>query len=221
MDFFRDKKIVIATMHGKEKVIARLFKEAFTGEVFVPDMFDTDEFGTFTRDKKRRGNQIEAARAKASAALLLTDADIAIASEGSFTPHPDIPFLSIDRELVLLIDKEKRLEVEGYAVSVETNFAQIKVTTLADAVAFAKRVGFPEHGVIVRRSSSSRTIYKDIATWDAFESAITSMLGGWLSYIHPRAVFLETDMRAHKNPTRMKVIENATKNLIDNLKKLY
>jgi hypothetical protein len=211
--YFKNKKVVIATMHEKEKVIGKLFKERFGIETSVPGNFNTDIFGTFTRDVKRSGDQLEAARKKALSALETTGADIAIASEGSFSPHPNFPHSISNLELVLLLDIKNNIEVRGHARTTNTNYAHKKVSSLEEVISFAKETGFPEHGIIVRRSDSSRKIYKDIQTWEDLEALSKKLFVPFFK----KTLFLETDMRAHRNPSRMKVIEQATIDLIKNI----
>ncbi len=200
-------------MHGKEKVIGPLLAKHFGAETFVPSNFNTDIYGTFTRDIKRFGDQKEAARKKAEMAMEHSGCDIAIASEGSFYPHPSMPFISSNAELILLVDKKNGIEVEGFASSLETNHNQEEVSSIEEAISFAKKIGFPEHGIIMRRSKDSKKIEKEIRSWEDLESKAKEMLGRFFV----TNIFLETDMRAHRNPTRMKVIEDAVKDLIKNI----
>ena len=114
---------------------------------------DTDKFGTFSREVRRSGSQLDAARAKIAAGFEYAPfARVGLASEGSFGPHPYVPFLAIGRELVLMVDRESGLELTGYDASEETNFGQRVARNLESAVAFAQDVGFPEHGLIVMLS---------------------------------------------------------------------
>lgn len=213
--FFAERVGVIATMHHKEKVIAPLLKQKLGVKTIVPTNFNTDIFGTFTREIKRQGTQIEAARLKAEKALLITNETLAFASEGTFGPHPVLSYLPCNREIVLLLDKANNLEVIGQELSTETNYNQQIIKTLEDAYNFASKVGFPEHGLIVRIDTSVKEIIKGITTEkdlvEAVESALTKS---------PNSVQLETDMRAMYNPTRMKNIEKATCNLIQKLQQL-
>ena len=63
------KIAVLATMHGKERVIAPLVETRLGLRVRLPGAFDTDRFGTFSGEVKRAGSQIEAARVKIAAAF--------------------------------------------------------------------------------------------------------------------------------------------------------
>ena len=87
------KRAVLATLHGKEQVIRPLLEGGLGLQVHIPERFDTDRFGTFSREIERTGNQIYAARAKIDGAFKHDpQAQVAIASEGSFGPHPHIFF---------------------------------------------------------------------------------------------------------------------------------
>jgi len=195
---------VLATMHGKERVIA----PALAGlgiTVEVASGLDTDRFGTFTREIERTGSQREAAHHKAMAALALTGGTLAVASEGSFGPHPSNLFVPVDREIVLLVDTASGLEVVGEHITIETNYARRQVANLAEAKEFARRVGFPDHGLVVE-SGDQRV--KGIVERSAFERAVSDALA------QGAPVFVETDMRAMVNPTRMEAIAQAARDLV-------
>lgn len=211
---FTDRTAVLATMHHKEKVIAPLMAEGLGVRVVVPPKLDTDSFGTFTRDIPRQGTQLEAAKAKAEQALRLTGETMAIASEGMFFPHPGFPYIACNRELVLLIDQQYDLEIAGYAVSTTTNYSHDVVSDVDAALAFASKVGFPEHGLIVMPEGAiadSSRIIKGIVTEDHLLEATRETLAKF------GKAHLETDMRAMYNPTRMAVIQQATQDLIKKL----
>ncbi|WP_414588256.1 DUF6671 family protein [Scytonema sp. PCC 10023] len=213
---FVNRVAVLATMHHKEKVIAPIIEQELGIKVIVPQDFDTDRFGTFTREVKRTGNQIEAARLKAEKALEVTGETLALASEGTFGPHPISPFIPCNREVVLLLDKTNELEIVGQELSIETNFSQKIVGSLQEAQDFADTIGFPEHALVVMLSSSPKSqdeIIKGIKTTEqlveAVEFALKSSEDG--------KVYIETDMRALYNPTRMKNIAKATHDLVRKL----
>ena len=114
---FSSQTAVLATMHEKERAIAPLFLQELGMTVTVMPNFDSDRFGTFTRDVARPGTQIEAARLKAQAVLAMTGETVAIASEGAFSPHPMLPFSACDREIVLILDQTNGIEIVGQALS--------------------------------------------------------------------------------------------------------
>lgn len=182
---------MLATRHGKERAIGPVFAATIGLEVFVPPQLDTDGLGTFTGDVPRAGSMREAARAKARLGLAATGLPLAIASEGSFGPHPVVPFVAGGAELLLFRDEERGLEIVEEAVSEQTNFAAADVSDLAALDLFLTRVGFPSHAVVCRVGS---TILKGIRSRSQLK-AFLDRSGGPLR--------LEADMRAHMNPTRM------------------
>lgn len=213
-------RTVIATMHGKERVIAPLLAEALGLDCLVPSAFDTDRFGTFTREIARTGSQLDAARAKIAAAFEHGPSTrVAIASEGSFGPHPQIPFVPLAREIVVMKDRVSGLELIGHYAGLSTNFGHTVVTDLAGASAFAERARFPGHGVIVmgcvdQQPTPGRALIKDIDDWAELQRAIDEVIAIC------GAAFVETDMRAHRNPTRMRTIKRATLDLVRRFRSL-
>ncbi|AKG24616.1 hypothetical protein IJ00_12885 [Calothrix sp. 336/3] len=210
---FHNRVAVLATMHRKEQVIAPIIEPQLGLNILVADKLDTDKFGTFTRDIARNGTQIEAARLKAAAALEITGATIAIASEGSFTPHPVIPYLPSNRELIVFIDKQHDLEIVGESFTTETNYHHLVVESYPQALKFAQKIGFPHHALIVMsQETQGNQIIKGITTEAELEIAVNSILASTAK------AHIETDMRAMYNPTRMKNIARATQDLVTKIK---
>ncbi len=207
----RNRLAVLATMHRKEQAIAPLLEQELGIQLIVPPDLNTDVFGTFTRDVKRSGTQIEAARTKATKAIELTGQPLALASEGSFRPHPLLPYLVTNCEIVLLLDQSHGLELIGQVSSTETNYRHQQVESIQEAQQFAQAVGFPEHGLVVIGGDSlteAPKIIKGITSEDQLADAVLGALR------HSPKVHLETDMRALYNPSRMKVIRQATEDLL-------
>ena len=216
MTFFplQSKKISLLTMHAKERVIAPLMEEKTGCRMIVCRGYDTDQLGTFSMDIPRPGTQLETARVKAEIGMALSETRYGLASEGSFSPHPACPILTLNLELVLFIDSCQRVEIFGEHASLETNHAQIQVSGMAGVEAFAMKVGFPSHLIMVRPAGCSIAFRKGLNTWESLEEAV------WWGLQHSplHEVILHTDMRAHANPTRMRNIEKATQHLIDKIK---
>ena len=181
----------LATQHGKERAIAPAFA-AMTGlALTVPPGIDTDALGTFTGEVSRPGSMREAARMKARLGMAATGLPFGIASEGSFGPHPFMPFLARGREVMIFIDDMQGIEVVEEAASEATNFAALDLVQGADLENFLTRVGFPAHALVLRDDPSMR---KGIVTRAELDDLLKTC---------SRAARLETDMRAHLNPTRM------------------
>lgn len=209
---FEGKEIVIATMHGKERVIAPLLEEGLKIKAFVAGI-NTDELGTFSGEIERKLSPLDAAREKCRLAMEFTGKEIAIASEGSFGSHPYIPFAQGNEEIVLLVDKRSNTEFVGRELTAQTNMSGEQVSGYKEALQFARSSGFPRHGLIIRKSENSSEIFrKGLNDVSLLKRTLNNLLEE-----HP-SLWLETDMRAMYNPTRMRAIEKATQNLIQKIK---
>jgi hypothetical protein len=204
-DWFRGRKLAIATSHGKEQVLAPLLETHFAVQVEVPNDLQTDQFGTFSGEIPRTGSPVEAARAKCRLAHSRTGTDLVLASEGSFGPHPDFPWIAADQEWLLLCDFAHQLEIPVYHLDLETNFRTAEVRLYDEVQKFAKEAGFPSHGIILRNGN---TIRKGIVDHQELDRAFQELkeMG--------QPITVETDMRAMMNPTRMQAIHRAGEKLV-------
>jgi len=218
MSIYNNRVAILATMHNKEKVISPLLKEHLEINVIVPQGLNTDVFGTFTREIKRPDTQIITARLKAKKALEMYDEEIAIASEGSFAPHPLIPYIYANREIIIFLDQENGLEIIGEVFSMETNFNHQTISSLEEAEEFAHKVGFPEHGLVIsfdNISTGKTQFIKGITSKENLINSVETAIKNTNGKFH-----IETDMRAMYNPTRMKNIAFATQDLINKINSL-
>jgi hypothetical protein len=140
------------------------------------------------------------------------DSDLFLASEGSFGPHPQLFFSYCNEELILLIDKKNNAEWYTVFRSTATNFNAKSCTSLDEVLAFCNEVGFPEHAVILRKDrSENQELFKGIQNVSYLKEVVTMLLD------KHKSLYIETDMRALFNPTRMKNIESATQKLCEQL----
>lgn len=206
---FKGRKLLIATKHGKEKVIAPILENKLGVKCFVSNDFDTDVLGTFTGEIERKDDPITTARKKCLMAMQQYNCDMAIASEGSFGSHPSIFFVPADDEILLFIDKKNNLEIIARELSTNTNFNSEEIKTENQLKDFAKRIHFPTHGLIIKKARNDLTeIVKGITDWE-------TLIVTFHRFIEKHKIaFVETDMRAMYNPSRMNVIEKATEKLI-------
>lgn len=211
---YANTKAVLTSMHAKERVIAPILQDELGLSVEVATGINTDQFGTFSREVDRTSSQLDAARAKIAVGFEYAPlAPVGLASGGSFGPHPLVPLMAVGHEIVLLIDRETGLELTGVEASPETNFAHGIACSLDTAIAFAQRVRFPDHGLIVMgcrggQPAPDLMLNKNITDFRALEAAVQ----GCLKICG--AAFVETDMRANRNPTRLAAIERATRDLV-------
>ena len=218
MSIYNNRVAILATMHNKEKVISPLLKEHLGINLIVPQGLNTDVFGTFTREIKRPDTQIITARLKAKKALEMDDEKIAIASEGSFAPHPLIPYIYANREIIIFLDQENDLEIIGEVFSMETNFNHQTISSLEEAEEFGEKVGFPEHGLVISFDNISKgktEFIKGITSKENLINSVETAIKNTNGKFH-----IETDMRAMYNPTRMKNIALATQDLINKINSL-
>jgi hypothetical protein len=145
-------------------------------------------------------------------AMEAANCDLGIASEGSFGPHPTLFFGHADDELLVFIDKKNDLEIYSRDLSTETNFGGVAIRNLTEAEEFAYKHGFPEHALIVKnRQEDFDYIQKGVNNSSDLSRFVEECLSKYGS------VYLETDMRAMYNPTRMKVIESAAQKLMEKI----
>jgi hypothetical protein len=206
---FENRTLVIATKHAKERAIAPVLEAALGVRCVGCDALDTDLLGTFTGEVERELDPLATAREKCARAMDASGCDLAVASEGSFGPHPVMVFVPGCEELLLLVDRRNGLELAAREVSTATNFASAQLRSEAELSEFAHRAGFPEHALIVRKSrDSNEQIHKGIRDPDQLLQTFRQLRDRFGS------VSIETDMRAMHNPTRMNVITDAAHKLV-------
>ncbi|WP_338877386.1 DUF6671 family protein (plasmid) [Spirosoma sp. SC4-14] len=144
--------------------------------------------------------------------------DYVLASEGSFGPHPYLPFLACDEEILYFIDRKRGFHLHLSLVSEMTNYRMGQVDSWEALLAFAEAAWFPSHGLILRPTdrATNGPIFKGIQSTQALQTAYEASR----SYCSQGAIWVETDMRAQFNPTRMEVIGELATRLADRLLRL-
>jgi hypothetical protein len=210
--FFAHRRLLIATKHGKEQVIAPLMEAAFSIQSIPPPEYDTDVFGTFSGEVERQLDPISTVREKARRAAAAFNADLVIASEGSFGPHPSLFFVPADEEWLLLYDARNQVEIIAKEVSTDTNFIGRRIASEQELHHFAAQTRFPSHRLIVRNAERATDfLQKGIGTWEELSNAFHAC------HQQQGGVYVETDMRAMYNPTRQAVIRSCTEKLIERM----
>jgi hypothetical protein len=98
------------------------------------------------------------------------------------------------------VDRRRDLVISERLKGPPTNFSHSVVAAGADPSSWLERIGFPAHGVIVRGLQCPQ----------ALEQAIR----GAAALSADGLALLETDMRAHRNPTRMASIRRLAFRLV-------
>lgn len=209
---YANARVALLTQHGKERVLAPALQHGVGAFVELARGFDTDALGTFTREVPRLQSQLETARRKATIAMDLSGLAIGLGSEGSFVPSP-WGIGSWNIEIVVLIDTSSGIEVVGTAHGPGRHVHGV-ARSLEELRDLAHRAGFPAHGLVIRPDGPEGPVAsKGIRSWSAlraaFRSARDAASGG--------VVFVESELRAHLNPTRMEMIARAGADLATRL----
>lgn len=196
-----DGRVAFLTCHDKTRLVSEPL--AALGFVVEPlTTYNTDHFGTFSREVGRTGSAEDTVLAKAKLAADLASSRYGLGSEGSFGRDPHIGWMPWDYELLCLWDAERQYAVFALAGSGATNYAQGEVDSMQAAVLFMDKAQFPEHALILGRPGEP-WFRKGICERDALIEQLQALLPQELR------IWLETDMRAHFNPLRQAVIREA------------
>jgi hypothetical protein len=120
--------IALATLHGKERVIGRALRQGIGANLLHLRSIDTDRLGSFCGTVLRQGTALQACIAKAELALEAGGTGLAIASEGSFGPHPALPLLPVGMEWMVFLDRGRGLTIQEELLAPRTNFAHTRVS---------------------------------------------------------------------------------------------
>ena len=205
---YAGRSIWLTTLHGKERALARPLAWGLGASLRVCAS-DTNRLGTFSGDVERPADPLTTCRRKAELGLEATGASLGLASEGSFGPHPAIPFLPVGQEVLVFIDRERQLTVVEQHLELRTTFASRTLQgdglNSVELQHWLELVRFPSHALIVRpapeseASGHSGPCFKGISSPQELHDAVLRCA----SHRGDGQVLLESDMRAHCNPTRM------------------
>lgn len=212
---FHGATLYFSTKHEKEKLLAPLLNEVGISCVLV--LTETDAFGTFSGEVERIGSVRETLRKKIKAAEgLYLEGKYFLASEGSFGPHPHMPFIKTNVESLLFWDKDQNLEIYADYLSMEPVHDELTFGSSESVSQFLSMIQFPTHGVIVHPENSFEPIFKGIHDDTSVAQAILSSF----AVSKTGRVTIKTDLRALHNPTRQSTITKAGVALIEKLKSL-
>mgnify|MGYP000213859964 FL=1 len=209
MSIFSNRSASLLTKHGKEKVIAEVLNKEVGCLVQQTSAYDTDLLGTFTQETPRYGTQLDAARKKATIGMDLLNLDLGLANEGAFVSDPYSGMIPWNNELLVLIDHKHQLEITGFSSGPAQN-ENAYLSHWEEVEKFADNALFPSHYLVVKPTDEyhpqSKKGVKDFSELkDAFE---------WAKNLSSKGVvYVENDLRAFANPTRMENIRKAAMDL--------
>jgi len=209
---YEGREASLATQHEKWGLIAPVMRTVLSMDVVNVEV-DTDVLGTFSGEVPRRGTPVETAIAKARMGMEASGLSFGLANEGSIGPHPYIPFVVSDMEVVVLVDDELGIVVIESEIEIAIPSFSVEVHPSECAELSLESAGFPDHGLMVLPLLGSAPIVKGIhdrdelihAAWHCLDESGAPM------------VRVQSDLRAHHHPTRRLVIERAAHRLANRL----
>ena len=216
MNIYFNRTASVLTKHGKEPVLRDVLNSRTGLEIKHTDAYDTDLLGTFTLETPRYGSQLDAARKKAQIGMELVGTNLGLANEGAFVADPYTGMLSWNHELVILIDQARQLEITGFYSGPAQN-AHAYISRWEELEKFAQTALFPSHHLVIKPTDeyhpqSIKNISDAKQLKDAFEWASVHSSKGM--------IYVENDLRAFANPTRMEHIRLATIDLANKINSL-
>jgi len=206
----------LATMHGKEQAIAPPFSGRLEVEMSVPPALDTDRLGTFTGEVPRPGSIDETAVAKARLGMDITGLQLGAASEGSYGPHPQMPFAPAGFECMVLVDDRREIVIREHLLDTAPVYASVETASVDAIGKYLDKIRFPSHAVIVQPNSPGEAgpaFHKGLRDGAALSAAIQASR----RLSEDGLALVSTDMRAHLNPTRMRTLSRLAHNLVERI----
>jgi hypothetical protein len=214
------KLACLTSKHAKHKAVSKPLTSLTGLNVEEVAEIDTDQLGTFSGEVERQGSPSTVVLKKARLGAEKRAVRFGLATEGSFGPHPSMPFIPSHLEVVGFVDLETAATITEHHMTTKTNFSARDIAPEEDATRFLKSVQFPSHGVIVRsatpKSSGDVKLFKGIQDYDEVRRAVLESASASLD----GKAKIETDMRAYLNPTRQVMIRIAARKLARRLSEL-
>lgn len=215
---YAGRLIAMASLHGKERILARPLKSGLGLTLRHASSVDTDRFGSFDGERPRQDDAPTTCQRKAVAALETLDLDLGIASEGSFGPHPAVPMLPVGQECMTFVDRRDGLVIHEQLVSHRTNYGSCSGSEPEAIAGWLHRIGFPRHGLMIRPLEPEPAGESDWLAKGVHDPRQLATLIAEAVRRSPLGLArLETDMRAHCNPTRRIAIRQLAFRLVRRL----
>ena len=212
---YAGRRIALATLHQKHRILARPLWVGLGLRLSHASQVDTDRFGSFGGEQVRRDDARTTCFRKAEAALEALGLDLGIASEGSFGPHPTVPMLPVGHEWMTFVDRRDGLVISEQLISRSTNYSSCHGAEPEAITGWLRQVGFPRHALMVRPMGAEPSAPGGWLAKGVHDGAELARLMAEAVRLSPvRQAWLETDMRAHCNPTRRVAIRQLAFRLV-------
>lgn len=206
--------VLIATMHGKELVLGPLLAD-LGFKVLLPVGYDTDALGTFSGDIRRKGTAIDAVLEKARRACLVTGIPRAVASEGSYRPCQELFPGAHNVELLSFVDLQADFSCVEHLTNTGTSFVKGRVLPDLEAPeteTLLREMNWPRvKALVVPDDPALGTWPEDVFKGIGDEEALIQAMKSCAQKTRDGLVHVETDLRAHMNPTRMESVASVAK----------
>jgi hypothetical protein len=214
---YANARIGLATIHAKELAVAPAFRRVLGAEVVVAHGLDTDALGTFSGEVARPDALVETCVLKAELAFRSLDVDCAIANEGSYGPIDRVPLVASGIEIMAFIDRKRGLRIVETLGTHRTNWRLSRFKAGDPNVPLVvKAMGFPSYGVFVISSTDPSRPVKDLSNMDEVVAAVNREA----NRSDEGLAIVIADMRANRNPTRMRVLRALSWKLAKRLQRL-
>ena len=205
----------MASLHGKERILVRPLRVGLGLSLRHACDVDTDRFGSFSGERPRHDDALTTCQHKAEAALEALGLELGIASEGSFGPHPAVPMLPVGHEWMTFVDRRDGLVISEQLMSCFTNYSSCQGDDPLVLGGWLRQVGFPRHALMIRPlepepSASLCWLAKGVRD----PQQLAELMAEAVRLSPLRQAWLETDMRAHCNPTRRVAIRQLAFRLV-------
>ena len=215
MHAYRGRDIAMASLHGKQQILARPLRSGLGLRLLHAAAVDTDQFGSFSGERPRHLEARLTCQRKAEAALEALALELGVASEGSFGPHPAVPLLPVGHEWLCFVDRRDGLVISEQLLSRSTNYSSCRGDNPEAIAGWLQQVGFPSHGLMVRPlEATPATGAGWLAKGVHSPPQLAALMAEAVRRSPLRQAWLETDMRAHCNPTRRRAIRQLAFRLV-------
>ena len=209
------RRIGIASLHGKERILTRPLWVGLGLNLCHASAVDTDRFGSFGGETPRLADALSTCRRKADAAMEALGLELGIASEGSFGPHPAVPMVPLGHEWMTFVDRRDGFVISEQMLSRHTNYSSCKGDDPEAISGWLQQVGFPRHALMVRPLDSEPSAGGGwLAKGVSNPQRLAEVMAEAVRRSPLRLAWLETDMRAHCNPTRQVAIRELAFRLV-------
>ena len=206
------KRIALATKHGKLEQIAPWFKTLPEYKLELAEI-DTDVFGSFSGEISRAQSPRETAIAKARAGAELLGTEYGLASEGTIGPHPQMPWINSDHELLALVSGDGEIVLVETYLSTEIHAHTEIVSPGLNIESLAKKLDLPSHAAIVTGEIDGEAFAnKGITESGELASVIERAFSEGATQVK-----VETDFRAMFSPSRQLNISKCAERLVKRL----